>query len=109
RSRNESRAGQVRSYVGQGGGWMDFCECRDVDDRVAPAAPNPASEGGRPGLKSEIWKFNFMRRILIATSNPGKLRDFAGAAAPHGIEIAGIPNFASLPSVIEDGITFEAN
>ena len=50
-----------------------------------------------------------MRRILIATSNPGKLRDFAGAAAPHGIEIAGIPNFASLPSVIEDGLTFEAN
>src|SRR5246127_1663555 len=50
-----------------------------------------------------------MRRILIATSNPGKLRDFAGAAAPHGIEITGIPNFASLPSVIEDGLTFEAN
>src|ERR1700740_3179249 len=50
-----------------------------------------------------------MRRILIATSNPGKLRDFAGAAAPHGIELAGIPNFASLPSVIEDGLTFEAN
>jgi len=50
-----------------------------------------------------------MRRILIATSNPGKLRDFAGAAAPHGIEIAGIPNFASLPPVVEDGLTFEAN
>jgi XTP/dITP diphosphohydrolase len=50
-----------------------------------------------------------MRRILIATSNPGKLRDFAGAAAPHGIEIAAIPNFASLPTVIEDGLTFEAN
>lgn len=48
-------------------------------------------------------------RILIATSNPGKLRDFAGAAAPHQIEIAGIPNFASLPSVVEDGPTFEAN
>src|ERR1700688_1215477 len=50
-----------------------------------------------------------MRRILIATSNPGKLRDFAGAAAPHGIEIAGIPGFASLPAVIEDGLTFEEN
>jgi XTP/dITP diphosphohydrolase len=51
----------------------------------------------------------YMRRILIATSNPGKLRDFAGAAAGHGIEIAGIPGFASLPSVVEDGLTFEAN
>jgi len=50
-----------------------------------------------------------MRRILIATSNPGKLRDFAGAAGPHGIEIAGIPNFSSLTAVVEDGLTFEAN
>jgi len=50
-----------------------------------------------------------MRRILIATSNPGKLRDFAGAAAAHGIEIAGIPDFSSLPPVVEDGLTFEAN
>ena len=50
-----------------------------------------------------------MQRILIATSNPGKLRDFAGAAAPHGIDIAGIPDFASLPLVVEDGQTFEDN
>jgi XTP/dITP diphosphohydrolase len=50
-----------------------------------------------------------MLRILIATSNPGKLRDFAGAAAFHHIEIAGIPNFSSLPPVVEDGLTFEAN
>jgi XTP/dITP diphosphohydrolase len=50
-----------------------------------------------------------MRRILIATSNPGKLRDFAGAAARHAVEVAGIPNFASLPAVVEDGLTFEAN
>jgi len=48
-------------------------------------------------------------RVLIATSNPGKLRDFAGAAAAHGIEIAGIPDFSSLPPVVEDGLTFEAN
>ncbi|HTW57502.1 MAG TPA: RdgB/HAM1 family non-canonical purine NTP pyrophosphatase [Terriglobales bacterium] len=50
-----------------------------------------------------------MRRILIATSNAGKLRDFAGAASVHAIEIAGIPNFASLPLVVEDGLTFEEN
>jgi XTP/dITP diphosphohydrolase len=49
------------------------------------------------------------RRVLIATSNPGKLRDFVGAAAPFGITIAGIPNFSSLPQVVEDGATFEAN
>jgi XTP/dITP diphosphohydrolase len=50
-----------------------------------------------------------MRRVLIATSNPGKLRDFAGAATLHGIEIAGIPNFSSLPLAVEDGQTFEEN
>ncbi len=49
------------------------------------------------------------QRILIATSNPGKLRDFAGAALRHDVEIAGIPDFSSLPPVIEDGLTFEAN
>jgi len=50
-----------------------------------------------------------MRRILIATSNPGKLRDFAGAALRHKVEIAGIPDFSSLPLAVEDGLTFEAN
>ena len=50
-----------------------------------------------------------MQRVLIATSNPGKLRDFAGAASPFSIETAPVPNFASLPAVIEDGATFEAN
>jgi XTP/dITP diphosphohydrolase len=50
-----------------------------------------------------------MNRILIATSNAGKLRDFAGAAGSVGIEIASIPNFVSLPVVVEDGLTFEEN
>jgi XTP/dITP diphosphohydrolase len=50
-----------------------------------------------------------MNRILIATSNAGKLRDFAGAAAPLGIEVAAIPDFSSLPAVIEDRMTFEEN
>lgn len=50
-----------------------------------------------------------MKRVLIATSNPGKLRDFAGAAAVLGVEIAPVPGFASLPPVVEDGLTFEAN
>ena len=50
-----------------------------------------------------------MKHVLIATSNPGKIRDFAGAASRFNIEIAAIPNFSSLPTVIEDGKTFEAN
>jgi XTP/dITP diphosphohydrolase len=50
-----------------------------------------------------------MRRILIATSNPGKLRDFAGAASSLEVEVDPVPDFASLPPVAEDGTTFEAN
>ena len=50
-----------------------------------------------------------MNRILIATSNAGKLRDFAGAAASLDIEITSIPNFTSLRVVVEDGLTFEEN
>jgi XTP/dITP diphosphohydrolase len=49
------------------------------------------------------------RRVLVATSNAGKLRDFAGAATPYGIPIANLPHFSSLPQVVEDGITFEEN
>ena len=50
-----------------------------------------------------------MTRVLIATSNPGKLRDFAGAATPLGITIASLPDFAAIPAAVEDGLTFEAN
>ncbi|MBS1852989.1 MAG: RdgB/HAM1 family non-canonical purine NTP pyrophosphatase [Acidobacteria bacterium] len=50
-----------------------------------------------------------MKHVLIATSNAGKLRDFAGAAAAYGIAVACIPNFSTLPTVVEDGTTFEEN
>src|ERR1700746_2055539 len=50
-----------------------------------------------------------MKRILVATSNPGKLRDFAGAASHYGIDVVSVPGFSSLPSVVEDGESFEAN
>jgi XTP/dITP diphosphohydrolase len=50
-----------------------------------------------------------MKRVLVATSNEGKIRDLVGAASPQGIQIATLRDFAALPSVIEDGLTFEAN
>ena len=50
-----------------------------------------------------------MKRVLVATSNPGKIRDLIGAAASHDVVIDVLPKFASLPSVVEDGATFEAN
>jgi XTP/dITP diphosphohydrolase len=47
--------------------------------------------------------------VLIATSNKGKLRDFAAAAAPHGLEVRGVPPEVLQEQVIEDGATFEEN
>src|SRR5437868_1975382 len=50
-----------------------------------------------------------MPRVLIATSNAGKLRDFAAAASEFAVEIAPLPNFRSLPEPVEDQPTFEGN
>ncbi len=46
--------------------------------------------------------------LYVATSNPGKLRDFATAAA-HRIAIEPLPNLASIPAPAEDEPTFEGN
>ena len=50
-----------------------------------------------------------MKRVLVATSNAGKIRDLVGAAAAHHVQVESLPGFSSLPVVVEDGLTFEAN
>jgi XTP/dITP diphosphohydrolase len=50
-----------------------------------------------------------MRKILVATSNPGKIRDFAGAARVHGVELEVLPEYKKIEPPEEDGDTFEAN
>jgi XTP/dITP diphosphohydrolase len=50
-----------------------------------------------------------MKHVLIASSNPGKLRDFAAVASRHGVQVELLPEFSSLPECIEDGATFEEN
>jgi XTP/dITP diphosphohydrolase len=67
---------------------------------------NLAHQQDKPPGTAQAMK---MKKILIATSNAGKLRDFAGAALSHGIEIAPLPSFSSLPLAVEDGLTFEEN
>jgi XTP/dITP diphosphohydrolase len=50
------------------------------------------------------------RKVFIATSNPGKLRDFAGVTAGQDdLALELLPGFSSLPAVEEDGDSFEAN
>jgi XTP/dITP diphosphohydrolase len=48
-------------------------------------------------------------RVLVASSNPGKLRDFKAAAAAYGVELELIPGFRQIPEAVEDGDTFEEN
>ena len=48
-------------------------------------------------------------RIVIATSNQGKLRDFAAAATAKGIAVDALPDFSLIPQEVEDGISFEEN
>lgn len=50
-----------------------------------------------------------LTRVYVATSNPGKIRDFEGAARDLGVTIASLPGFADLPPAMEDGTTFEEN
>ena len=47
--------------------------------------------------------------LYVASSNAGKLRDFAAAAAVFGVEIAVLPGLKNIPAPAEDGATFNAN
>ncbi len=48
-------------------------------------------------------------RILVATRNPGKLREFALALEPEGFEVVGMDAFDDPGEIDETGTTFEAN
>src|SRR6202140_4730822 len=50
-----------------------------------------------------------MSRIYVATSNPGKVREFREAAQALAVALDTLPGFAGLAPAIEDGITFEEN
>jgi XTP/dITP diphosphohydrolase len=47
--------------------------------------------------------------VLIATSNVGKLRDFAGAAVAYGVGVAPLPGIEKTVPPHENAPTFEAN
>ncbi len=50
-----------------------------------------------------------MRKLLVATSNPGKLREFARALEGAGIEVVGLEALDDPSEVPETGSTFEEN
>ena len=50
-----------------------------------------------------------MSRIYLATTNPGKVREFREAAQAFDIALDPLPRMAEVPPAIEDGTTFEQN
>ena len=48
-------------------------------------------------------------RLFVASSNPGKVREFREAAAVRGVTVEALPGFAQMPVCVEDGTTFEEN
>jgi XTP/dITP diphosphohydrolase len=49
------------------------------------------------------------RRLVLATTNRGKLREVAEILAPDGVTVVGIAEVAPGWSVVEDGATFAEN
>lgn len=47
--------------------------------------------------------------LYVASTNPGKLRDFSGAAALHGLVILSLPGLDAIETPAEDAPTFADN
>ncbi len=47
--------------------------------------------------------------LYAATSNPGKLAEFATSASTSGIEVLALPNLNQIPEPVEDAPTFQGN
>jgi XTP/dITP diphosphohydrolase len=50
-----------------------------------------------------------MTLIYVASSNPGKLADFATAAQEHGVDVGLLPGIKGIAAPEETGTTFEQN
>jgi XTP/dITP diphosphohydrolase len=49
------------------------------------------------------------RRLLLASGNPGKLKEYEVLAAGHALDLQLLPGFAALPEFPEDAPTFAEN
>lgn len=47
--------------------------------------------------------------IIIATNNPGKVREFANWFKHYGVRVQSLADFENVPEIVEDGDTFAAN
>lgn len=49
------------------------------------------------------------KRLIFATGNAGKVREFESMLAPKGIEVVSLKDLDNVPTIIEDGATFLEN
>ena len=49
------------------------------------------------------------REVVIATHNPGKLREMQAILAPLALKLLSLKDFPEIPDVVEDGATFAEN
>jgi XTP/dITP diphosphohydrolase len=76
---------------------------------VGIRAPARTAFNNSPHGKTKLKLYtNTSMSLYIATSNPGKLRDFA-AAATNNITLTPLPNLKEIPAPTEDEPTFEGN
>ena len=47
--------------------------------------------------------------LIVATRNPGKLKEISALLSPLQIIVRGVAEFPELPEVVEDGLTFAEN
>jgi XTP/dITP diphosphohydrolase len=77
-----------------------------IETRNSTLAANFQSRVSARGGSSLITRHS---SLFLASSNPGKVREFREAAAVRGVTVETLPGFAELPACIEDGATFEEN
>ncbi|MGK9254197.1 non-canonical purine NTP pyrophosphatase [Paenibacillus humicus] len=47
--------------------------------------------------------------VVVATGNPGKVKEFAHAFASLGLEVRSLKDYEGMPEIVEDGDSFAAN
>jgi XTP/dITP diphosphohydrolase len=73
------------------------------------ARPNTLWTEGETRIHASSQSKSEMLTIYLASTNPGKLREFRHAAEARGIGVELLPGIEDLPVCVEDGDTFEAN
>ena len=68
-----------------------------------------ASAGSTENTPGILWLDISPMRIFLASSNPGKLADFAAAAVAHNVEVLALPAIKQIEAPEETGDTFEEN